>query len=81
MRATDRAREAFTELSCSSSEGLADFADRTLPAALDFADAVEAARSAHGFSEIDEIECLDRICDAHAAFLAQLDRATGGADV
>lgn len=84
QRATDRAREALRHL---SGQGLAagigsDHAKagmreierisiKTLPAALDFADAVEAAQSGL-FPKLDTRKALDE-------FYAALDRAAGGA--
>lgn len=80
MRATDRARERIQHTDCVPMEECPHDRARNaiawllLPAALDFADAVEAALDPAHIPERRAHLCREAL----RAFLAQLDRATGG---
>lgn len=73
MRATDRAREVLRRFP--RPLGTLDMEDEIVPAALDFADAVEAALPTKpGTMTASELRCAQALRD----FKSALDRATGG---
>lgn len=81
MKPTDRAREVLAELDrYARFPELRQARRDIIPAALDFADAVEATLERQTPTSPAEMPCsrLLEMREHLTAFLAQLDRATGG---